>query len=184
MWLVSTGAVAGNLPFRLQPGEYVVGRSRKAEIVIRDLTISKRHARLVCSGRSLIVEDLGSRNGTFVNERRADHTPAERGSTLRFGSVLCMVSPSAMMPVDSLDSESTFEVGGRSLATLAITGLTPSQQEVLSLVLRGLDEAAIAVQLKRSWHTVHTHLKAIFKHFGVHSRTELIAQLLRRERDS
>lgn len=184
MWLVSTGTIPGNLPFRLDPGKYVVGRSKRAQIVIKDLTVSKQHARLVCAGKSVVVEDLGSRNGTFVNEKPARPAPAELGDTLRFGSVVCMISGTAMMPVESVDSESTFAVGGLTSPTLEIAGLTPAQQEVLALVLRGADETAIARSLGRSSHTVHTHLKAIFKHFGVHTRSELIARLLAPQRGS
>jgi DNA-binding CsgD family transcriptional regulator len=184
MWLVSTGAISGNLPFRLDPGNYVVGRSKKAQIVIKDLTVSKEHARLVCSGRSVTVDDLGSRNGTFVNEEPAKQTPAEIGSTLRFGSVLCMISPAAIIPIASVDTESTFAVGGPGSPTLEIAGLTPAQREVLALALRGVDESAMAQSLGRSAHTVHTHLKAIFKHFDVHTRAELIARLLAPEKDS
>src|SRR5262245_13922173 len=179
MWLVCTGAISGNLPFRLSPGQYVVGRTRTANIVVKDLTVSKRHARLVCTGKALTVEDLDSRNGTFVDEQPAEQTPAEIGSRIRFGAVVCMVCPTAMMPTSSEESESTFDVGGANLPTIAIDGLTPAQQQVLRLVLRGLDEDAIATELRRSWHTVHTHLKAIFKHFEVHTRVELVAKLLR-----
>jgi DNA-binding CsgD family transcriptional regulator len=184
MWLVSTGAISGNLPFRLDPGKYVVGRSKKAQIVIKDLTVSKQHARLVCASRSVVVEDLDSRNGTFVNEERAKTSPAEPGSTLRFGSVLCMISLTAMMPVASVDSDSTFAAGGPASPTLEIAGLTPAQREVLDLALRGADESAIAASLGRSWHTVHTHLKAIFKHFDVHTRAQLLARLLPAQRDA
>ena len=59
MWLVSTSSVSG-LPFELKPGEHVVGRSRSAQIRIKDRTVSKEHARLVCRGKVVLVEDLGS----------------------------------------------------------------------------------------------------------------------------
>jgi DNA-binding CsgD family transcriptional regulator len=49
---------------------------------------------------------------------------------------------------------------------------------VLHLVLEGLDEPTIAERLDRSGHTVHTHIKALFKRFDVHSRAELLAKLL------
>lgn len=177
MWLISTGTISGNLPFRLNPGSYVLGRSQTAQIVIKDRTVSKKHARLTCTRNSVSVEDLGSRNGTFVDEEPAQQTPAEVGSRLRFGSVLCMISPTAMMPA-SLDSDSTFAAGVPGSPTLPIDGLTPAQQDVLAQVLSGKDEAAIAQFMGRSAHTIHTHLKAIFKHFQVHTRPELLARLL------
>lgn len=36
MWLVSTGEVCGNLPFRLEGGKYLVGRSREAQVLIEE----------------------------------------------------------------------------------------------------------------------------------------------------
>jgi len=179
MWLVSTGSVPGNLPFRLNGGEYVVGRTGDAEIMIKDLTLSRRHARLArITEEDFIVEDLGSRNGTFVNGRRGTRLFAEPGNQIRFGAVVCVVSRTAILPASAYDDETTLAVQMQSSPTVTNTGLTPAQQEILHFVLLGMDEAAIAVKLERSWHTIHTHLKAIFQHFHVHSRAQLIAKLL------
>ena len=177
MWLISTGSVTGSLPFRLEPGQYIVGRTTGADIVIKDLTLSRRHARLVRTSKALIVEDLDSLNGTFVNEKRATQLPAELGSEIRFGAVVCVVSATALMPAGALDHDSTFAARTLNSKTVEIEGLTPAQLEVLRFALRGLDEAAIAAKLQRSVHTIHTHLKAIFRHFEVHSRPELIVKL-------
>ncbi len=162
MWLVGTSAISGNLPFRIDPGEYIVGRSPKSHIVIDAPAVSRRHARLVCEGESVIVEDLRSRHGTFVNDEPAGSTPAQVGARLRFGSVLCLLAPVAMYPAPTQGAD----------------GLTPAQHKVLHLVLEGLDEPSIAQRLDRSGHTVHTHVKALFKRFDVHSRAELVAKLL------
>lgn len=178
MWLVSTGSTSGSLPFRLEPGEYIVGRTAKADIVIKDVTLSRRHARLIRTSKSLIVEDLDSLNGTFVNEERATRLPAELGNEIRFGAVVCFVSPTALTPGRALDPESTLPARALANRTIEMKGLTPAQLEVLRYVLRGLDEAAIAAELGRSVHTIHTHFKAIFRHFEVHSRPELIVKLV------
>ena len=162
MWLVGTSAVSGNLPFRLDPGEYLVGRSPKAHILIDAPSVSRRHARLVCESESVIVEDLRSRHGTFVNDKPAGPAAAQVGARLRFGSVLCLLAPVAMYPAP----------------THGCDDLTPAQHEVLHLVLQGLDEPSIAQRLDRSGHTIHTHVKALFKRFDVHSRAELLAKLL------
>lgn len=98
MWLVATSAVNGNLPFRLDPGEYIVGRSPMSHIVLDDSAVSRRHAKLVCEDESVIVEDLRSRHGTFVNDEPAAAATAQVGARLRFGSVLCLLAPVAMYP--------------------------------------------------------------------------------------
>jgi len=57
-------------------------------------------------------------------------------------------------------------------------GLTPAQNRVAVLVLRGSSTRAIVNELHISAHTVQEHLSAIFDKFGVGSRRELVASLL------
>ncbi len=181
MWLVCTGSIAGNLPFRLQSRNYVVGRSRSADLLIKDVTLSRWHARLSCEGEYVKVDDLGSLNGTFVNDLPAENTVARLRDRIRFGSVTCMLCSAAIIPAGSLDGESTFAAATPRVPLASEEELTPAQQQVLRLVLQGCDDGAIAAQLGRSPHTVHTHLKAIYKHFEVHTRVELVTRLLRQE---
>ena len=75
-----------DLVFELDEGEHVVGRSEECDLQIEDASLSRKHALLLVSEGTVIVRDLGSKNGTFVDneplagERRV--TPANR---LRFG---------------------------------------------------------------------------------------------------
>jgi DNA-binding CsgD family transcriptional regulator len=176
MWLVSAASAAGNLPIRLDPGEYVVGRTRGATIIIKDLTLSRRHARLIRANTSLIVEDLDSRNGTFVNGERVTKQSVALHDEIRFGGVECKLAGSPLAATDFEESETTFTALVPGGTTVGFDELTRAQLEVMRLVLQGLDEAAIASHLNRSVHTVHTHLKAIFRQFDVHSRAELIVK--------
>jgi DNA-binding CsgD family transcriptional regulator len=57
-------------------------------------------------------------------------------------------------------------------------GLTPAQERVASLVLRGHSTKEIVDQLQISANTVQEHLGAVFEKFGVRSRRELVALLL------
>ena len=54
----------------LEESSVVVGRSSTAQLALADPYASRHHARLTRRGTSLVVEDLGARNGTFVNGRR------------------------------------------------------------------------------------------------------------------
>ncbi|MGO8673534.1 MAG: FHA domain-containing protein [Capsulimonadaceae bacterium] len=75
---------------RLHTGESTVGREA-ADITLPDKTVSRLHARLQSGeDKVVILEDLGSTNGTQVNgERMTPHTPRTLvdGDTVRFGSI-------------------------------------------------------------------------------------------------
>lgn len=176
MWLVPADAISGNLPFRLEEGPYVLGRTSSADIVVRDLTLSRRHAQLSRTNCGWVLQDLGSRNGTFVNSCRiAAETPVDLNCEVRFGGVRCRLSATPVYEIDTHKSTVDIVIPREAKATW---NLTPAQQEVLDHVLQGLDEHQIAQKLGRSPHTIHTHIKALFVCFNVHSRPELIAKFV------
>jgi DNA-binding winged helix-turn-helix (wHTH) protein len=75
--------------FALASGEHVIGRDADVEIRFDTSTVSRRHARVVVTADSAVLEDCGSKNGTF---RGADRVSAPvtlaDGDTIRVGSVL------------------------------------------------------------------------------------------------
>ncbi len=52
----------------VQPGEYVIGRDPLCDVHVEDAGLSRRHARLTINYDHSFIEDLGSSNGTFVND--------------------------------------------------------------------------------------------------------------------
>ena len=56
------------------PAEAVIGRASSNQIVIRTDQASRRHARIHWGGSQWAIEDMGSRNGTFVNGTRLEQT--------------------------------------------------------------------------------------------------------------
>ena len=64
--LVLSGARVGAV-FHVDRTELMIGRSQRAELSFEDDGVSRTHARIRREGSDHIVEDLGSRNGTFVN---------------------------------------------------------------------------------------------------------------------
>ncbi len=65
--------------------------------------------------------------------------------------------------------------------TPADLGLTPRQGEILALVLRGLPNKRIALNLSLSESTVKEHLTGVFERLGVKSRVEVMAHLRGRQ---
>jgi DNA-binding CsgD family transcriptional regulator len=179
MWLVATStAPPGNLPFRLVAGEFLVGRTQRSAIVLADATVSRRHARLtIGKGPCCELEDLGSANGTFVNERPVTRCKLQVGDHVRFGAVACGVSSSPLLFRALSESESTRQLPKRQ-AEAQLEGLTTAQLEIAAHIAEGRSEAQIAELLGKSQHTIHTHLKGIFRRMEVHSRPELIVKLM------
>jgi pSer/pThr/pTyr-binding forkhead associated (FHA) protein len=54
----------------LPEGETLIGRGEGCLVVVNEAMVSRKHARVVLSGMHIFIEDLGSANGTFVNQGR------------------------------------------------------------------------------------------------------------------
>ena len=72
--------------FALQSGDNVLGRAEGATVHIEAPDVSRRHARIVIAGEEASIEDLGSKNGTFVGEERlGGPVPLRDGDRFRLG---------------------------------------------------------------------------------------------------
>lgn len=90
---------------QLFEGENVVGRAGHGVIVIEAPTISRRHARLLVNGATVHCEDLGSKNGTWVETSRVGGpTAVGDGHHIRFGSVVGVLRrPRQVTSTDTID---------------------------------------------------------------------------------
>lgn len=90
----------------LTDGENVLGRAPDAAVWIDAIGVSRHHARIVVAGREATVEDLGSKNGTYVGGQRVT-TPYRLadGDQIRLGSVVVTFRIPA--PVGATDTVSS-----------------------------------------------------------------------------
>jgi phosphoserine phosphatase RsbU/P len=95
-WIL-TGTLANRaLRFELADGVHVVGRTTENALALPDPAISRRHAELRVEGDRLVVRDLGSMNGTFVNgDQVKGERPLADGDQVRFGQVTLSVASQA-----------------------------------------------------------------------------------------
>jgi predicted component of type VI protein secretion system len=97
--------------FPIRRGETLIGRSAYCSIVISDPSVSREHAALRMSGEGLLVADLGSRNGTFVNgERVGDSRKLGPGDTIVLGRALMQVIAAEEVPRAKMHTTGTLEV--------------------------------------------------------------------------
>jgi predicted component of type VI protein secretion system len=66
---------------------YTIGRSAENSIRLDDVSVSGRHAQLVLIADSCYLKDLGSTNGTLVNEQPVTEVQLRPGDRVRFGKV-------------------------------------------------------------------------------------------------
>ena len=86
---MSRWLVMGSRRIELTEGETVVGRDPHAGAWIDLGPVSRQHARITVEAGSVLIEDLGSRNGTFVRGRRiSEPAPLKDRDEFRLGSVV------------------------------------------------------------------------------------------------
>jgi DNA-binding winged helix-turn-helix (wHTH) protein len=77
-----------NLEFHISNGTHIVGREPGVEIRLVSAKVSRHHARVVVNGVDVVIEDLNSKNGTFVRRQRITKaTPLQRGDEVQIGPI-------------------------------------------------------------------------------------------------
>ncbi len=93
--IVLAGAKEG-LEIRLKKDKFLIGRAKECALRAASEAISRRHCALVRAGDHWTVCDLGSRNGTYVNDVKiAEEVPVKAGDELRVGPLKFRIAESA-----------------------------------------------------------------------------------------
>ena len=74
--------------YNLEAPTLVVGRSSKSDIQIDQESVSRAHSKIVNSGRVIRIRDLGSTNGTYVNDELIDERALEDGDFIKIGRTI------------------------------------------------------------------------------------------------
>ena len=98
-------------------GPMTLGRSPECDVVLEDVSVSRRHASLTLAGDRWTFRDLGARMGSFVNGQKVDSAVLRSGDELRLGNM------SLKFEDDSTDE-----------APLMVTGPTVVPPEINRLV--------------------------------------------------
>lgn len=63
-----------------------IGRDSKADIFLNDRTVSREHAQIIVSGDTVLLKDLGSLNGTYLDGKLVDEAELVSGEILQIGT--------------------------------------------------------------------------------------------------
>jgi hypothetical protein len=92
MLRVKEGLQRGTI-YPVHEGTVSIGRDSCNEIVIADVLVSRRHARISRTGEDLVIEDLGSVNGTRVNDRAMTRQILKPGDEISLGATVLQLMP-------------------------------------------------------------------------------------------
>jgi len=104
--------------FELLPGLNKLGRNPTNDFRVSDPSVSSFHVELLVNDQEVRVRDLGSTNGTFIDEQRVDDAVLKPESTLRLGNVRFRLEEVAVTPVAQPQS-SPVEAGPPAAVDLA-----------------------------------------------------------------
>ncbi len=179
-----------------------VGRDHEADVAVVQGSVSREHARLLCTSAGWSVEELGSTNGTYVNDIRVQRSaPLESLSVVRFGSIgFFFVTGAALdrLPRLELQSDDTWRDSGpeeRAFALLEPSGgggglaqiagktvqVTPVQFELLALLDRQMDKERSVPAAVRGFVSSH-EIVATLSWDTPHPGDSHLKQLVRRVR--
>ena len=69
----------------LHSGPTTLGRDERSTIVLDSPLASRRHAMLLCEGDAVVLRDLGSSNGSLVNDEKVQHRTLRHGDVITLG---------------------------------------------------------------------------------------------------
>src|SRR5258707_4669507 len=75
----------GEFPLRMER-EIIVGRSSELDMVLVEDMVSRKHAKITTTGDQIVIQDLGSTNGTFVNGEKIKKVRLKEGDRILIGT--------------------------------------------------------------------------------------------------
>lgn len=107
---VARWLVGGGRRLALEEGENTIGRDSHSDVHLDHLTVSRHHARILVGDRGVLLEDLGSKNGTSVGGE-----PVKRPTRLRDGDRVCFGHVLLTFRESSAGMPTVTQVGGIDL---------------------------------------------------------------------
>jgi len=183
VWVLTECVVGGAVPrvHVISGDEALVGRAPPAKIIVESPNVSKRHAMLSSTLKGVLVRDLGSTNGTFVNGIRVTEHLCLAGDLLQFARSTFRAARREEMP-----GGATVEGGALSFAQsflqfdqlMSGRGLLPVFQPIVDLK----DASLVGYELlARSTHEQLRNPQTMFATAALLGQECSLSELMRRE---
>ena len=125
MRIIAEGGPYDGRVYELTAAEIAVGRAVDNDVVLDDPSLSRKHARLYRRGPGeLEIEDLGSSNGSYINERKIGRGLFHAGDTVRFGELSFRVERESIGRTSDVPNEiprtQVYALGGAAIGTIVL----------------------------------------------------------------
>jgi len=165
--------------------DFVIGRAPDSQLRLDCGLVSRHHVRLRHCEAGLVLEDLGSRNGVLVNQRRvSEPVLLTHGDVIVVGveslefvdsQVLHLPANLSTLPPPQIPVETADMCQMESVTQPVQTSLlSVRERQVLELIALGHTQREIAKRLYIGVKTIETHRARIAEKLGCHSRAELV----------
>jgi len=140
----------------------VLGRDKEADIVLGEKVLSRRHCRIFRLERRWLVEDLGSRNGTFVNGSRTTRAELKAGDTIQLGHIRLTLLAPAVAPTSAEPSPpaAPSSVRKRRLPLIAGAAAAVVALGVIAYTVHALSLSSRAAELRQQLIALRKQAKA------------------------
>jgi hypothetical protein len=99
----------GEFPLRMER-EIVIGRSSDLDMVLVEDMVSRKHAKIGTMGQQIVIQDLGSTNGTFVNGEKVKKIRLKEGDRILIGtSIIKLVAVNAQDQLSEAEARARLE---------------------------------------------------------------------------
>ena len=103
----------GEFPLRMDR-EIIVGRSSELDMVLVEDMVSRKHAKIQTTGDQIVIQDLGSTNGTFVNGEKIKKVRLKEGDRILIGtSIIKLVAVDSSQVVTEGEARQRLEATGQ-----------------------------------------------------------------------
>jgi pSer/pThr/pTyr-binding forkhead associated (FHA) protein len=170
--------------FPVSEERMTIGRGESCHLRVVHPLVSRQQCEVWAEEDRVLVRDLNSLNGTYVNGVRI------RQRRLAFGDLL-QVGPLVVQLIRALpEGEKVMEVGGDdeetdqrlvTPPTIPLPALSQVEQQIVRCLAEGQTEKEVASLLKLKPHVVHSHVKEVYRRLGITSRAQLVVWYWRGE---
>ena len=130
--LVTFTRKGGRKDFGVGPNSVVIGRRPEADIRIPVGEVSRAHCEIKVQGDKVLVRDLGSSNGTFVNDERISEATLKPGDHMRIGPVEFTIQidgvPAKIQPVTPKPAQQAPTNGPTKIAKPPAPAAPPTEE--------------------------------------------------------